>query len=571
MAQAAAGLGSQLLAREGSVLVGDLGLLSLRIMLEMRLRWILGTWQDPDNPIDVVIGGARSSVFEPFGMFVRRMRGASAATRDVQSLIDRGAEGGLVVWPGARGVRPALERFAELAVAAPVVVITRDPDVARSRSMVCFDPLQTADGLRAALVDARNVSAALRRPVAVLLRRRMMDIRGTLTCGPVVDVAQIEVAPADVVDVSEIVARASGIEIRRPDPPSDAVGHVVIVPAPLAGIVAPMAGRSVVVARSLAALESAEARGVIARASRVVVVDDRRYGCIAASCAHHAAVSVKTVVVDIEECDGRAVAREIERQLRSTEHAEVANGTNASPIPAAAIDVAMRLPGRAERLQLGVPPSIAIALTIAQAAIDIPARLDPKFPTWQTPSGATLTVVDAATFARQGVAAGGPIATTGTFLVHGGAGNPAEAVSAASGATVEVVDSSQPRAIAEALARSCAMPRAHPHVVIAQPAAAPIRAGVAIGCEPEVIRGDRLTMRLLDEHLVARVPSTEPLDEYPDIVVRDPVAAQSMLPGLSGVSDAWYRVAARPARGAVARMRTTLRRRMFRSLVRMEA
>lgn len=170
-------------------MVGDLGLVVLKGLLENGVGYLVSGWIDPQNPIDGAIGDVHRTLLPQLGISLRRAGKLTQIERvlDQPLSADLAGESGLirrgaVIFDGTRGSRPALERFAGLPVAAPVVGICFDDEIARSETALVIDPVPTPDGVVRAIDEAFALSHVVRRPVLVLLRERARSMRGTLQC-----------------------------------------------------------------------------------------------------------------------------------------------------------------------------------------------------------------------------------------------------------------------------------------------------------------------------------------------------------------------------------------------------
>ncbi|MCW2949929.1 MAG: hypothetical protein JWN41_942, partial [Thermoleophilia bacterium] len=198
----------------GDLLTGDLGLVALRGMLENGVGYIVSSWQERPTPIDAAIDDARHSVLSRHGVVLRRLRALSGLAPLVTSpdaswaltgetpIVPRGA----VIFAGRRGLRPALEAFVRLQTPGAVVGICFDADAARMQDAVVLEPEPTAAGLVRAFDQAFAVSVHIGRPVLVLIRDRMLGMRGTVQC-------RAELAPRAAAERDAMVARPMELSV----------------------------------------------------------------------------------------------------------------------------------------------------------------------------------------------------------------------------------------------------------------------------------------------------------------------------------------------------------------------
>lgn len=618
MAPTGEALGNQLTFGEGSLLVGDIGLVTVKAMLENGVGYIVAGWLDQSNPIDAAIGDVQHGVLARSGVLLRRLRSFNHIETVVRSP-GRGIGGdaaalrGVVVWNGRSGVRPALERFCALEVPAPVVGICFDPQVARSDRAIVVEPEPNPRGLVRAFDEAFALSYATGHPTLVLVRERLLRMRGTLRCRdnvrpsdapafvdaietgqpPAAAIANLGVNRVDRPGCSRAIvcatplaaATARSLEIvdaalasiptdgLDEAAPQDAAGigqRVTLVGLEVATLLAPHELEAAIgEARDVLVLEGTGS-GLAARVRSVLAPDGEPPRIEAASLSHDRATVGDVVRAVAAWLAGDHVAGREDARL--TEVADLL-ATPLLPASLAGGDVPGRIPRRGATLARDIAPPLAAGLVLAQAALGVPTRLDDAFPTYRLESGAMLTVTGAAAFAERGLAIAAPPARTGTFVV---AGPPAalghvQATAAAAGATVEVVAEGSPAAIASALERACAAPRALPHVIVTAPSVVAVSPRCNAGYEPALLGADRLATATLPPGQSEISETDDELLSGPVVQVLDPVAAQGSIAAASEVSPAWYEVRVEPFAGRARRLRHAVNRKLLRSLLRMEA
>jgi hypothetical protein len=171
-------------------------------------------------------------------------------------------------------------------------------------------------------------------------------------------------------------------------------------------------------------------------------------------------------------------------------------------IPPAPDVATLRLP-QPGRVDTRYPRQISAALSMAQAAIGVPSRIDMVHPTWRGANGVSVTVVSAPQFEVRGVAAAAPEAHTHVFLVYGQLTVEAQSAAAAAGAVTELADLNDPRATAAALARACERPPLQPSVVFASPAAAVVQVAGEMGVDDELLDDIPAVISVLPESAYA--------------------------------------------------------------------
>ena len=171
----------------GELLVGDLGSIVLRGLLECGVGYVVSSWLDRPTPIDSAIDDARTTLLERHGIVVRRLRALSALEpllREPTGGLTREAARGVVVFSGRRGMRPALEAFTAFEVRGGVVGFCFDDDAVRIEDALVIDPEPTPAGLLRAMDAGFAASVASGRPALILVRERSLGMRGTVRCRP---------------------------------------------------------------------------------------------------------------------------------------------------------------------------------------------------------------------------------------------------------------------------------------------------------------------------------------------------------------------------------------------------
>ena len=510
----------------GDLLTGDLGLVALRGMLENGVGYIVSSWQERPTPIDAAIDDARRSVLPRHGVVLRRLRSLSA----LAPLVTRpdatwpasestAVPRGLVIFAGRRGMRPALQSFVQLAVPGAVVGICFDADAARMHDAIVIDPEPTAAGLVLAFDQAFAASARTGHPALVLVRDRMLGMRGTIRCRA--DLAPRDAAERDAgmprpMPLATAVATC-GINTAELGPGPTATQSVIVAAGSLAGAArralalidasldaagcTPLgAGTALVSLAAAGVLPSAEpVLDLFARAPRLLLLDRPGHALEAPIAALAPATDCMRRSIDAESARGEDVAAAIAAWLLSdaslseaTRAVLEAVADRAVARDDAARRRAVRVPRRDERLHRTVSPTVAAGLALAQGVIGVPARLAAEYPTYQADTGVPLTVVPSTVFVEHGAASAAPNTPAGVFVVTGASGGVAEQA-ATIGATVELVDGSSPRAIGRAIALACGGPRTAPHVIVVgevQRIAAP--SATRLGIDPELLGTERL-------------------------------------------------------------------------------
>lgn len=590
------GLGTQLACDEGALIVGDLGLIVLRAMLENGVGYVVTGALEAANPIDAAIADARGSVLERNGVLLRRLRsfdqladtiaepGRSAAAHD-------GPMRGLVVWDGRSGLRPALQRFCDVEVRGPVVGLCFDEDAARVEGLALIDPEPTPEGVVAAIDRAFAISAATSRPALVLIRERSLGMRGVIRCRrnlrPVeVQALDAEIAPVDLADAASV----HGVDESWGEP-----GELLLAAAaPVARAVlaarerlgrllgdagavdaSRMVAQAQLISVGMPGSPGARAREAVAAARFAIVVEDRSTRL---SSALGDGPRVARAGVDAASTDVTSVALELVSTLAGMglpglEPAACNEVAAALGHARSRVDehVADRLPRRGATRSRNLPEPIAAGLVLAQAAIGVPVRLHAGHPSYRTDGGSALTIVSDAQLAEHGMAIAAPEALGGTFVVHGGMSTATREAVAAAGASMEVVDGSRPRQLAEAIARACRQAAGAPHVIfVGQPTAATIDDRI-VGVDSELLGIERISACTMPEPAVTvREDHENPLSPGPVLVVRDGRIAQAGLAGARELSPAWHDVRVGAARTGLLVLGRTVRRHLVRMIGGME-
>ncbi|MBC7644589.1 MAG: hypothetical protein H7123_05630 [Thermoleophilia bacterium] len=602
MTPAAEPLGAQLAYGEGSLLVGDLGLVVVKALLENGVGYIVTDFLDPQNAIDAAINDCRRSVFERRGVLLRRLRTFDALA-DVIRKPGASATGddapmrGLVVWNGKSGVRPALERFAATSTPGPVVGICFDADIARVAGIAVIDPQPTPQGVETAIDNAFAVSCATGRPALVLIRERTLGLRGVMRC-------RENLSPADAVALDESVLRCddltqaiSQLGIDHIDGRAVRAGRagelVIVGAAPLHGAAQRVVTR---LARTLDGDElpsharvirdatiidvgapgalGSLTRGALASAAAVIVLEDRDTRLAALVATEVAADRIGIVRVSCDNTDIPQITRACARLLATDlaiwrDDLDVVASCTRMADPERQPELAIlsnRTPHRGAQLHRPLPPSVAAGLVVSQARIGVPVRISDEHPSYQTDLGTTLTVTTAAELAARGPGVAAPEARTGTFVVVGALSAQAQTALATLGATMELVDGTQPRAVGAAIANACQSPRLAAHViVVAQSVPMPVHSGISVDIDHELLALDRTatsafagaTMEygeLTDAELVAG----------PVAHIADPVAAQGGVHAAAQLSPAFSTVEPRGPLAGMSRLIWITRRRVIR-------
>jgi hypothetical protein len=537
----------------GELLTGDLGTVVLRSLLETGVGYVVSSWQDRPTPIDAAIDDARSMLARR-GIVLRRLR----ALTGLEPLVTSPAGGtggvagavqrGLVIFGGRRGLRPSLETFLRMRVPGGVVGICFDEDAARIEDAVVIDPAPTARGLVRALDAAFAASVATERPALVLVRERLLGMRGTLRRRP-------DLLPADAADRDAAMprgmsasdaARVHGLVNARRAPSGAARQPVLVTTEPfvhaveralsqLAGALAVAGARPltddvalVVTSAPGVDLDAGDAGIVLADAPHVAVL-------AAASSPLHQRLS-GTHALHVEPTAARG--EEVEAALAQWLLAQVEDAEDpAVEVLERAIEAyagvrrtgSSRVPRRSDVLHRSISPSVAAGLTLAQGVIGVPTRLHDTHPTYQTDTGVPLTVTSAAVFAEHGAASGAPSSMHAVYLVTGPGGGVSE-TAGAMGASIEYVDGGSPRAIARAVATACRATRPTAHVIVVtetQRVAAP--ASSVLGVDPDLVGTERLATATVPVAATALVELGDELQAGPSELLLDHPAARAML------------------------------------------
>ena len=600
-------LAAQLTHGEGSLLAGDVGLITIKALLENGVGYLATGWIERTNPIDAAIADCQHGLLAPRGVLLRRLR----QFRHVEQLVQSPGSGtivggdpmrGAVVWSGRTGMRPALERFCQLETPAPVIGFCFDPDILRSANAVVLDPEPNPRGLVRAVDQAFALSHATGRPVLVLLRERMLGMRGTLRCRDNIAagdvgafVAAIDTGQTPDAAIGQLGANLEAMVGDEPAPQlvvcgaalaSAAVRATVAIDAACeaAGVgpacdglaVLGLAAPTVVGAEALAELAAPDARVLIledtqtaigARLEAAGVGPGARTSVMLPYSATTGGDVVRAVAgwlagllaedgddgTDEFDVDARAALRSVLRRLA------------AAPQPEEAGLLEGRLPRRGAVLNRDIAPQIAAGLVLAQCDIGVPGRLDGTHPSYGTDTGVALTVTNANDFAALGAGVAAPAARSGVYVVTGAATGGVQAAAAAIGATVEPVPANAPRALGAAIARACASPRVQPHVIVTVPAIGRA-SGRPIGADHELLAGDQIARDTLPHEATTIAGSGSLLATGPVAHVRDPQALQGSIHQVAQVSPAWYDVVVRHRPEWLVRVGFGWKRRLVRSL-----
>lgn len=594
---------------DGGLLTGDLGMVMLAAVLECGVGWVVSSWQERPTPIDAAIADAADGVLARRGVLLRRLRGREALRRQMLAPgppaggVSREPARGLVVLEGRRGLRAAVEDFSTLEVPGAVVIVTYDEDVARAAHAIVVDPIPTAPGLLDAMSRAYAASRLAGRPVAVVVRERTLGMRGTVRRG--VDLAPVRAAELD-------AASESGLPLTSAIVRAGLVRDIGIVPAAAAGANRPHDRELVVAAAQLAGavVRGLEAAAVLAAAdrrserasvaARVVSTLVPTVSPLLALTADGTATTAPLADADrvlVVAGSGTALAAAVGAGAPAGAPVTVAHAsfgsvlggevvsavaawlveggappsvgalaTSAGPV---ALDPAVLVPRRDERLHRAVTPAVAAALELAQGVVGVPSRLHDEWPTWRTQTGAALSVVPATMFAEHGLASAAPDSGHNVFVVLQPGSADVVGAAARAGATVEFTDAARPRPLAAAIARACRDVRLAPHVIVATDvqhvAGSP---GRELGVDAVLLGTDRIS--------VAAVPASElAIDEVADELVAGPVAfvrdtpsSHAALPAVHELSGAFHdvRVVRRLRRSRTSAAAWSLRRRLLRGM-----
>ena len=631
-------LASQLEFGDGATLVGDLGLVVLKALLENGVGYLVSGWLDPQNPVDAAISGVHRTLLPQLGVSLRRAGKLSQIERVLEQPghVDLAATGGVlrrgaVVWNGERGTRPALERFCGLPVAAPVVGLCFDDEIVRSDTALVIDPSPTPDGVARAIDEAFALSHVMRRPVLVLLRASTRSMRGTLRCRDNVAVADAgalgehlelgaplhdamqRVGIVDVDDLSSPTAQGDDVvrvlvactrahaqaaeravarvQAALASATPDGLGitlDVRVVTLGIPTVVTPSGLGDALDARDAMLVLEPAGSGMGARVRRAVAAASRErltgaVGAIADPVVRSVDTAAATEGAVLASVAG-AIADVIESMrpagsgtdatvalVRAALQPLVVAASAASMRSAAAAASARRLVGstivaRDSRLHRPLSKPLAAALTLAQGSIGVPTRGSDDWPTYVTESGARLTVATATQIAADGRRCASPDAAHGVFVVVPD-GTPAAAVQAAMpGAVFELVDELQPRLVAAAIARACARPAAHAHVIIPTPVGVVRAPRGELGIERGMAGGERVAFATLADEATYLRERHDVLDMGPRIELADPIAASAAVPVVAQLSSATYEIVRGGNADAVARTTRTARRSFLKSI-----
>ncbi|MCW2956185.1 MAG: hypothetical protein JWO69_1054 [Thermoleophilia bacterium] len=567
----------------GQLLTGDLGMVVLRSLLETGVGYVVSSWSDRPTPIDAAIDDARRSILERRGVVLRRLRSLagleplvtspSGGIGGVEGAVQRGA----VVFAGRRGLRPTLEKFTQLHVPGGVVGICFDTDAALIADAIVIDPAPTARGIARAIDVAFAASVATNRPALVLVRERLLGMRGTIRCRPDVwpgDAADRDAAMPRGMELAD-AARVTGIVHARRGPASTGAQPVLITVEPFAH------GAERALVQLSARLAAAGARPVTDEVALVV----------------SSAPGIDPVVGPIVDLVGAAPfvgvlagpGSPLRRRIDGAHAMSLEPGTArgeqieqaiAAWLLGASIDLddaarevleavaqtatvhAVRVPRRSEVLHRSISPIVAAGLALAQGVIGVPRRVDDAHPTYQTDTGVALTVTTAEVFGAHGAASGAPSATPGVYLVTGAGGNVAEAAGSI-GASIEYVDGSSPRTVARAVATACASPRTAPHVVVVsdvQRVAAP--SASILGVDPDLVGTERIAMAGVPVSATVLVELGNELHRGPSELLLDTPGARAVIDPVRELTAATWDLQPGGARpGRMGALSWSLRRR----------
>lgn len=585
--------------REG-LLTGDLGVVVVRALLEQGVGYVVSSWRDRPTPIDAAVDDARERILQPHGVVLRRLR-SLAALEPIVTAPQGGITGtpprGAVVFAGRNGLRPALEQFLSVRCSGSVVGFCFDEDALRIEDAIVVDPEPTANGLFRAIEQALLASRAAQRPALVVMRERALGMRGTIRLAA-------PLAPTAAAD-ADAAWRAANVKLDVPA----AVHTAGLVAGQLGG--ATHGGQDVLFVhgplraaaeRALAQVAAAlHPAGTAGLADRVAIVDSRALGVLpppdapAGGLLERASTScvigdradrmaellrerlpgsrIHARTVEPGSLRGEDVVRAVASWLEEAHGAVLdepscailaglAAGGRASNDVAALVS---RVPRRNEALHRGVGPAVAAGLALAQGVIGVPARMDEQHPTYRTDSGTFLTVVPGDVYASHGPASAAPAAGPGAFLVTGPASGVVE-TAAASGATVEYVDGSSPRAIGSAVGRACKQPRVASHVIVVtevQRVAAP-RTSV-FGMDPELVGTERLAVSAVPVSATAVVDLQDDLLAGPTLLALDHPDAHAALDPLRELSPATWDLRGSGTGSRMSRLSWNVRRRVMRA------
>ncbi len=598
MQHAAEPLVAQLEHGDGAMLVGDIGLIAVKAMLEHGVGYVVTGWTEAAHPIDAAIHSCRRSVFARRGILLRRLRNVDAVIATIQ---EPGSSAfgsdvpmrGVVVWNGRSGTRPALEQLLMTEVPGPVVVLCEDPDVLRIADAAVFDPAPTPQSFVGAIDAAVELSRVTGKPAGVLIRSRSLDMRGTHACR-----MNVSVSDAGRIDGSserEVVSLPEAIDLigaNRVVRGAEQSAAVILAPAAVAQVViagidlvvqslvdagcnaaAAVARDTSVVSQDVSSVITTAARNRIVAAESVLMLDAVRSP---GSVEHQSVDGVEVVRRGIvcERLDVSAAAQLVVRQLSSTSFAErfpEAIEILVSPSRTAHPDhIVSRLPRRGAGMSGPVPDRVSAALVIAQADIGVPARMSDHHPSYLTVPGGAITVVSAQRLGAEGSACAAPQARNGTFVVYGAMTVEVQTACAVMGATIELVSDTQPRRVAAAISRSVTATALQPRVVfICGGASDPIDPSTLVGVDRDLIRVERLSSTTMPEHVLGHGEDhDDPLSSGVAVRVVDACAAQAGLGAAQELSSGWFalrRSSSRPL-SKWSEMTWSLRRRLIRSI-----
>ncbi len=569
------------------LLTGDLGVIVVRALLECGVGYVVSSWQDRPTPIDAAIDDARDRVLVSRGVVLRRLRSLSA----LEPIIAAPAGGvtgepprGAVVFAGRRGLRPALEQFARTACSGAVIGFTFDEDALRIADAIVVDPEPTAPGLMRAVEQALAASVATGRPSLVVIRERLLGIRGTVRVREALhprDAASADAATRESqpLDTAAAACEAGLVDVTLGADATTARRAIFVSGA-----------MRVAVERALAVV-AARQGDVLVDANDVAIVCSRAAGVVPVGVDHPAAavlrdsedvlvlgVGVAAVaqrleaanvhVSSIESVDpSRVRGEQLDRVIATWLGAHATEDDDRDATCAITPpDVRSRLPRRDDVLHRSVSPTVAAGLVLAQGVIGVPARVDQNFPTYRTDTGVALTVTPAATFAEHGLAAVAPNVGAGVIVVVGSAGGVMEAAGAA-GASIEMVDGGSPRAIGRAIAEACRQPRVASHVIVVgevQRVAAPRHE--TFGMDPDLVGTERLATAAVPTAATVLVTVDDELVDGPVALALDRPDALAALDQVRELSPATWDLARRPSHGRAASASWKLRRQFVRSI-----
>ena len=588
MATPAGALARQILDGEGSIVVGDLGLIALKSMLENGVGYIVCGWGERPTPIDAAIADAQSTVLQRHGIRLRRMRRLDA----VESVVTNGGIGtipgqphprGVVIWQGRRGMRPTLERFARLAVPAAVVGICFDADIAHADGIIVVDPEPSAAGFVQAMDHAFALSASAGTPAVVLVREVLLGARGSIHARDNVRaevMAHADQAAAHEETVAAAAYFIGATTISRPvravsetgEAPSRCVvadaTHSTVVHRALEEAHRACAAARVklpavtVVSTSLptAALPD-QAASLIARAEHVGVLCQKGTPLVRQVAQIAGTKSQQLTHDPVGRIRGDSVALQLLEWIIETssdervvaileQHAETVRPVRAQ------IQLPREFPA-ARR----IPAQISAALGIAQVAIGVPVRVSDAFPTWKGRTGVALTVVDAVQFGVEGVMTAAPGTQGHVFLVHGPVTDAVHTQAAVAGAQVRMVNSADPREVARAVEHACVYPAGVPTVICATPMGAIVPSTGTMDLDGELAAEDQASLSVLPQECVAIVEQhTDPLAGVV-AAVGDTDAIAGARPALQRITPALYSITRHARPGFFGQLRRRIHRR----------